>query len=398
MKQKTKHWMARAVVAAAILTTSLPSIHQAANPHHFDMARGFLSGSLWIDEASVANDVGEHSNRHFVPFPPLPALIAMIAELSPWPDEVFNSIIVFSSVMAVLLAGRLGDSLGGLTVGTWAAFALGLGSNLWSATVIHDTYHSAHVLAVLTLTSALWLGMRQLPRASTAGLAMGLGILARQTMVCGLPSLAGVTAASSPQGSRSRVFIVVLMTASCVAAVYPALNWARFGSPLETGYGLVHHHPSIARDLADHGVFSSAFVERNLDVMLKGGPLQVSRAPYFVPNPRGMSVLLVSPWLLLAFLPLMCPDRRGVRAIAAWSWLAVLLVSLPAVLYVNTGWVQFGYRFALDWLPFLLLAAIVGIRGRSRWISLPPLVAAIVVNSWGVAAILNWESWSRLVR
>ncbi|MCU0235129.1 MAG: hypothetical protein MUE90_14000 [Thermoanaerobaculales bacterium] len=396
MSTAAAHRAARVLVLGALVLPALLTIGEPANPQHLDTARAFLRGSLWIDEPTTGHDLGGGEGRFYAPFPPLPALLAAPAVLTPWPDTVFNVTVVLAAVAAVLLAGRLGDEWCGPAAGTWAAAALGLGSGLWTAAVIHDTYHSAHVLAVLAVTAALRLATARPPRPAIAGFAIGLAALARQATVLGTPALAALSAAAAP-GARRRRAVTLVLAASCAAALYPALNWLRFGSPLTTGYDLVHHHPVLAEDLAAHGAFSPAFVARNLGVMLTAGPLRVAEPPWLVPDPRGMSVLLVSPWLLLALLPLARPDRPGARAAAAWCWLAAGLVAVPQLLYVNTGWLQFGYRFALDWLPFLLLAAALGVRGRSRWLSLPPLAAAILVNLWGVVAVLNWDRWSQLI-
>jgi hypothetical protein len=41
--------------------------------------------------------------------------------------------------------------------------------------------------------------------------------------------------------------------------------------------------------------------------------------------------------------------------------LSAFAISLPAMIYTATGWVQFGYRYALDYLPFLFLAIASGL-------------------------------------
>ena len=53
-------------------------------------------------------------------------------------------------------------------------------------------------------------------------------------------------------------------------------------------------------------------------------------------------------------------------AIAKFSALALtaLAVALPTLFYQNTGWVQFGPRFSLDYLP--LLFVLVALSGRRR--------------------------------
>jgi hypothetical protein len=62
-------------------------------------------------------------------------------------------------------------------------------------------------------------------------------------------------------------------------------------------------------------------------------------------------------------------------------------VALPGFLYQNNGWQQFGFRFSLDYTPYLIL--LLALSGRALdgvfW-----LLAAIgvAVNAWG-AAVFN---------
>jgi hypothetical protein len=132
--------------------------------------------------------------------------------------------------------------------------------------------------------------------------------------------------------------------------------------------------------------------------MLFGTPRVVPSAPYVLPDPAGMSILLVAPWLVLGLLPLLRRGRGRARAMAVGCWLASAAVAVPHLLYVNSGWMQFGYRFSLDWMPFMLLAAILGARSARRWVTVPPLLLAVAANFWGVLAVMNWESWSALLR
>ena len=65
-------------------------------------------------------------------------------------------------------------------------------------------------------------------------------------------------------------------------------------------------------------------------------------------------------------------------------WLSIALVQLPALLYFNTGSFQFGYRFALDWLPLGILLAALGIRDKLCWPNKALIVAGILTHLWGV--------------
>jgi hypothetical protein len=172
-------------------------------------------------------------------------------------------------------------------------------------------------------------------------------------------------------------------------------NAARFGSPLESGYALATVPPFLEAQ-RELGLFALAHVPMNLDYLflklpgpnIVDGSLQF---PFFRPDGLGMSILLTSPGLLYAV-------RAPWRESRSW-WLlgAAALVLLPTLLYYGGGWLQYGYRYALDSIPFVFalcglaaahderLAEIVGFRGPAigvgwRWL----IVLGVVVGLGGV--------------
>src|SRR6185436_9785862 len=63
-------------------------------------------------------------------------------------------------------------------------------------------------------------------------------------------------------------------------------------------------------------------------------------------------------------------------------WITVALVAIPTFFYQNSGWVQFGYRFCLDYLPFLILLLAVGGR-RLGAAARALIIAGIAINLFG---------------
>jgi ABC-type Fe3+-siderophore transport system permease subunit len=63
-------------------------------------------------------------------------------------------------------------------------------------------------------------------------------------------------------------------------------------------------------------------------------------------------------------------------------WATIAPVALLSLLYQNSGWVQFGYRFSLDYTVFLILLLALGGRPLG-WRARALILAGIAVNAFG---------------
>ena len=106
----------------------------------------------------------------------------------------------------------------------------------------------------------------------------------------------------------------------------------------------------------------------NLDLFLLHLPKPIDQFPFFKPDGLGMSVLLTSPGLLFAV-------RADWHSRRSW-WLlgAAVAVLIPTLLYYGGGWLQYGYRYFLDSVPFVIalcgLAAVKQGRIGYGWLAL----------------------------
>jgi hypothetical protein len=140
-------------------------------------------------------------------------------------------------------------------------------------------------------------------------------------------------------------------------------NQLRFDDPLESGYALATLPPWL-EEVRQKGLFSLAHVPMNLDYLFLHLPsFDPTEFPFFKPDGLGMSVLLTTPGLLFAV-------RADWRRPLPWLLLgAAIVVLIPTLLYYGGGWLQYGYRYFLDSIPFLwaicALAAVY--RGSVSW-------------------------------
>jgi hypothetical protein len=172
------------------------------------------------------------------------------------------------------------------------------------------------------------------------------------------------------------------MCVTMLLAAYMTYNKLRFGSPFTTGYTMI---PGL---LQEHqyrfGFFSVHSIPRNLYALLLNMPRQVDQFPFLQP-PRlgGLSIVLTTPIFLWA-----AKVRRWDWAtVGAWGAIALTLV--PILLHSDPGGEQFGYRYALDFYPFLLLLAVRGMGHRFTFRQGVAIAIGFAVNLLGIYATMR---------
>jgi hypothetical protein len=303
----------------------------------------------------------------FVPFHPLwaPAhwiIPAVLGAVAAW--------------LALPLARRYGPE-GPATY--WLAALGAFGTLLLTQASLGNFYYLAQVEAVLFTFVALieWQGKR---RPWLLALAFGLAGLARPTLLLAAVPFGLVLLYESRD--RLRVALTYGVPLAGSVLLMGLFDFARFGSPLETGYGLSR----ISADLAvrrSQGLFSLSHLPDNVRLLVAGAFSLRSRFPYLVPDPNGTSLLLTSPALLMALLAGL--RDRTVQVL----WAATAIVAVPVLLYCGYGGpVTYGYRYALDFIPFLFALSAIGARRHFAAIEKVAILASILFVSYGLL-------WSR---
>jgi len=155
-------------------------------------------------------------------------------------------------------------------------------------------------------------------------------------------------------------------------------NWLRFGGIFHTGYIEVYksYLGTAYSIFHNFGYLDIRNIPLHFFTFLFMPPL--IKNGLITPSPYGMGILFITPLLLIALIP---PFNKGLEKNLFRGSLAIALVDF---LHYAQGWVQFGYRFLLDFLPFLLI--ILAIRFKPKKIYILLLVISVAANFWGV----NW--------
>jgi hypothetical protein len=156
--------------------------------------------------------------------------------------------------------------------------------------------------------------------------------------------------------------------------LYMVLNKLRFDDWREPGYRYlqIRWQDRILR----WGLFNYHYLSRNLAVVLALLPWMTRAAPYVQISRHGLALWFTTPH----YLELVRPARAHALA---WSLgVTAAVIATVDLLYQNSGWVQFGYRFSNDYALFLIaLVALLGRRVGKLW--LVTLALAIGINLFG---------------
>ena len=376
-----------------IVTAASAAIYWFAN-RNFDASRGdlfylaeaFLSDRTWMDVQLGPYDVITIDGRHYVPFAPFPAIVFMPlvallgAATSDRLEPIINALLAAGGVgMCWWLLGRIGVAR--LLDRIWLVMLFGFSTQILWVTTRGGVWHTGHLVATI-LTFACLIELIGRRRAWLIGLCAGAAFLTRAPLAFAVPlyALMLVPGLDETDVHRTRdaagsilkrvrdaipwrSWLLLGLGVAPSIAFFFLYNQLRFGTPLESGYALATL-PEFLERQRQLGLFSIAHIPMNLDYLLIHLPRPIPDPPYFQPDGLGMSVLLTSPGLLFAV-------RADWRLPRTW-WLAgaAIAVLIPTLLYYGGGWLQYGYRYFLDSVPFVIALcglAAVHRRGIGFW-------------------------------
>ena len=383
-------------LAAYALSSDGLLAHQSLAPHFVYQADAFLHGqlALAVPRPPNLNDWVLRDGRWYVSFPPFPALLMVpfvaVFGLS-FNDVTFT---LFFSAANVALLYRLLRRIQ-LDRAGWehVAFALiyGFGTLAWSCGIRGEVWYTAETIGV-TLTLLYLHAALGARHPILAGLAVACAATTRAPLA--FSAVFFLFESLSPDGpvewgrlrdpARWRAalpkLVPYVLAIGAVAVPMAWMNHARFGSFGEFGHSHLYAN-RVNEQIRRYGLFHYAFLERNLHDAFTRLP-EIQFHPFKIGfNGEGMSLFVTTPLFLSLLAPRQKPRLH--RAL----WLTVALVAIPGFFYQNSGYYQFGFRFSLDYTPYLILLLALGGRPFTGlfWLA---AFAGLAVKAWG-AAVFN---------
>ena len=347
--------------------------------HYEILARSFLSGQLHFIErpASGWGDTAPFNGYYYWPLGPFPAVFAMpLVLLGVFKQAVVSFLFSLAAFgLCYALARKYeyerNDSL-------WLALAFVFGTSFAGVATWPLPWYFNHVIAATLLFAAIYEYTTK-ERPWLIGLAMGLVLTTRLTAGLGIVFF---LIAATAKGAKT-----LLAPFAVCALGLAAYNYARFGVPWETGYTYqinYHHLPysdwATSFNFAGHALLSLEHVPRNLAFALFALPSD---------ERLGSSFLLASPYLLYLGRARL---RDRTNQLIACTALAVFVAVLS---FRNVGSFQSGYRFSLDFLPFvfwLLVRSQVQLTKPFKALIAVAIVINVSLALYFIATALDFEA------
>jgi len=349
------------------------------------LADAFLHGRLYLTENISWLELAPYQGRYYIIPPPMPAilLLPVVAIFGLSTDQTLVSIF-FGSInvsMAFLVAKTLTQNRG---VQIWSTVMFGFGTIHWWVATAGGVWTFSQTLAVTFQFLAILLALHK-THPLAISLSLGASFWSRLPTILSFPFflIFSYDRWYKPLNIKNifnSINIRFLFFLGLGVAIFILLNaiynYTRFETPFDISYYLT---PAVLEEqMYQKGIFDISYIPRHLKVIFAGMPRFIKEVPYITPSWHGMAIWLTTPAFIYAFFV-------GIKnRLAIGCWVTIILIAFVDFCHGGWGFTQFGYRYAVDFYPFLFLLTVKGIGDAIKWHHKILIMLGIMVNLWGV--------------
>lgn len=346
------------------------------------LSESLVNGKLYIEQNPPwLNELIPKDGKYYIVYPPTPAVLMMPlafyfgAEI---PQTLFSMILAGVNVVLVyFLLKRLEFSEKTSLI---ISLFFGFGTNHWYLASVGSSWFLAHITALTFLLLALieTFGKQRL---FLIGLLLGLSFWARTPVIF----TAGFFYIYlykkfwpiSSKGIRS--FLLFSLGIGFFVLFDVFYNFLRFGqfSPFAP-YELI---PNLDKDpIFRDGFMNFYFIPRHLDALFLRLPKFIPQLPFMIPSLYSTAIWFTSPAIIYIF-------RAKINRLVLACWIGILFPLLMIFMWAGVGYVQWGYRFIQDIMPFILILLGFGVGNRPSKFAYFLIFLSIFINGWATILI-----------
>lgn len=394
MKERYKRFIFTCLLPFTLLSLAL--IISTAFRYNNDnslnlLAAQFLKGhiSLNPDNTLPVGDISTYNGKFYMYFGPLASIMLMpfIAVFGITFPQIFIGIFsLITSFYAIFALSR--KFLFSIIDSLWLSLFFVFSTVLFSTSAINITSYLVEALGVPLILLSFLAYFSKKKRPVLVGLLLGLAVLTRVTLILAITFF--IVEFLKKRLTKKELFTLFMPLIAC-CLLLAAYNYLRFDSFIETGY---NHHIENPFPLSENFAYGQthlihlpanlyAFFIKPPEVILHNENGYVLKFPYFKADPWGMAIWFTSPLFFL----LLFNFKKNKYFLSSFT--ALIAIALPIFTFFSVGFAQFGYRYALDFLPFLFLLLIPCLKPKLTHTAIILIILGIVFNCLYITSL--WD-------
>ncbi len=361
--------------------------------HFMYLADSLVRGHLWLNDLPgrqvIYNDLSFYNGHYYLPFGPVPALlylpiIWMTNNFDIWSWQVYSGLVI--NMVNILLIYKLARTFKlSENQALWLIFAYTFATAFVAIFIFPWNSYLSHKLVTTFILGAL-LEYQTHRRYFFIGVLMSLALGTRLTAGLGIILFIALIFFNNIHRLKEsgrylkRQLLALLTPYLFMIIILGWYNYVRFGDPSESGYTYQFYVQQL-RLQQDFTFFGFKYIWVNFyNSFLRAPRLVFNQSgrwlfPFLGVDGYGLSVFFTSPFFIYLF------RGRYPWGLPSFSLLISLFIYLFLLLLGLDGWLQFGYRYSLDFLPYLLVALMFimgsGQIKMDRWFKTLVLLGAI---------------------
>jgi len=349
------------------VTVIVLNLISTGNQQYVFLAESFLRGHLdFVSMPPHFTDMIFHNGNYYWPNPPFPAVFLMLPTLilrllGVASIQGFVQIIITAFLVWIL--GKILVMYSSKKDVTFWVYSFIFSTCFIGVLSLPSSWYFASTVSVF-LTFLAFLLYKKGYSMGYVGIIYGLILLTRFTAALGIFFYIFLLLSENnfrPKIDRVLIKKFILLLAPVLGAfiVMISYNYARYGTWKELGY-IQNFLPPFHQTARNYGIFSLKHVPGNIYYLflnapkpvLADGVSKVLKFPFVEADLWGMSIFITSPVFFLLF-TLAYRKKESILLL-----LTSFIIMIPILLYFGIGWIQFGYRYSLDFLPYLFITLV----------------------------------------
>lgn len=356
--------------------------------HYLHLSKSIIQGRVDVPNLPLFyHDKLEFNGKTYIPFPPGASLILIPLILIKEGITQQQASILIGSIditLIYLLLIKFTNKKNSILLSIF----LGLGTSFFWSAVVGTTWFFAHIVAIFYLTLSLLLLFKTNTKSfkKTWIILFLSGIFFALAGLTRYPILAsGLFFVIYLWKDKSKL-IAFLFGASFFVPLQIYYDFLRFGVFFESGYTKIYEwYTNLGYAYSIERILFPTLSHLNY-FDLRAIPYHIYTFLFmppegFRPSPFGMGILFTSPLLFLTLIP------KFKTKLERNIYFSIIPTVFLIFLHYAQGWVQFGYRFVLDFIVFLMI--ILALRFKPTKFNLLLILISIIVNFWGVIWAIN---------